>query len=221
MRSPGPPSLATWVLEHFLPGKKNEAITGDLLEEFWSGRSVAWYWRQVFGVVLERLSRQSRAQRGLAGYELVWTFGFATVWTSIVPTYENLISRSLLFRSLDLWIFEQPRTESLVYQFSLSFGVSVLIVISSISLYLGTMLNFEFARFRRGLVIGLLGAFVSNVFATVLIETNLRLVSRLVWWFGWGFYEYGFCWLPIVLAVQMSIWAARSPCIRQNTILKT
>jgi hypothetical protein len=221
MRSPEPPTLATWVLEHLLPGKKNEALTGDLLEEFRSGRSVAWCWRQVFGVIFASLSRKLCAQRGVTRYEIAWTFGFASVWTSIVPAYESLILRSLLFRSLNLWIFEQPRTEWLVYQFSLSFGVSVLIVISTVGLYLGTVCNFEFARFRRGLLFGLLGAFISNAFATMLIETNLRLVSRLVWWFGWGFYEYGFRWLPIALAVQMSIWAARSAIVHQNASLKT
>jgi len=48
MRSSKPPSLATWLIEHLNPGGRNEALTGDLLEQLSQGRSVAWYWRQVF-----------------------------------------------------------------------------------------------------------------------------------------------------------------------------
>jgi hypothetical protein len=45
MRPSQPPIVATWVLAHF--GNRNEALAGDLVEEYRRGRSVAWYWRQV------------------------------------------------------------------------------------------------------------------------------------------------------------------------------
>jgi hypothetical protein len=47
MRSSKPPALATWMLEHLKPGRRNEALPGDLLEQFNQGRSVTWYWHQV------------------------------------------------------------------------------------------------------------------------------------------------------------------------------
>jgi hypothetical protein len=50
MRSSQPPTVATWTLKHF--GSSNEALTGDLVEEYRQGRSTAWYWRQVLIVVV-------------------------------------------------------------------------------------------------------------------------------------------------------------------------
>jgi hypothetical protein len=43
MRSPDPPAIATWVLEH---AYVDEALTGDLAEQYRKGRSPLWYWRQ-------------------------------------------------------------------------------------------------------------------------------------------------------------------------------
>jgi hypothetical protein len=34
MKPSEPPALASWLLEHLALGKKNEALAGDLLEEF-------------------------------------------------------------------------------------------------------------------------------------------------------------------------------------------
>jgi hypothetical protein len=44
-----PPKLATWILNRFAP--RNNALAGDLAEEFRQGRSRAWYWRQIIAAV--------------------------------------------------------------------------------------------------------------------------------------------------------------------------
>ncbi len=49
MSRTGPPPLATWMLEHLTFGCRKEELAGDLCEEFRSGRSEGWYWRQVLG----------------------------------------------------------------------------------------------------------------------------------------------------------------------------
>lgn len=46
MKSSQPPALATWLLDHLVPGGMSDALAGDLLEQFGQQRS-AWYWRQV------------------------------------------------------------------------------------------------------------------------------------------------------------------------------
>lgn len=51
MKRGEPPSLATWMLRQ-LTSDRDEALHGDLLEEFHSGRSKSWFWRQVIRAVL-------------------------------------------------------------------------------------------------------------------------------------------------------------------------
>ena len=47
------PALAAWLLKiHGYPDR-NPALHGDLLEEFASGRSRGWLWRQTFGLVAQ------------------------------------------------------------------------------------------------------------------------------------------------------------------------
>ena len=47
MNAPRPPVLATWMLRWLGAGLHEEALEGDLFEAWCSGRSNAWYWRQV------------------------------------------------------------------------------------------------------------------------------------------------------------------------------
>ena len=45
-----PPALATWIVKR--AAGRNEALVGDLLEEFHRGRSAVWYWRQALTAVV-------------------------------------------------------------------------------------------------------------------------------------------------------------------------
>ncbi len=73
MRRTNPPFFATWVLEHLTPGDRNNALSGDLLEEFRSGRSTSWYWRQVLSAVAINSAREIRSH--------LFVFAFAALWT--------------------------------------------------------------------------------------------------------------------------------------------
>jgi len=42
-----PPGFATWLLQHVGNRYQRDALIGDLIEEYDSGRSPAWYWQQV------------------------------------------------------------------------------------------------------------------------------------------------------------------------------
>jgi hypothetical protein len=48
--SPEPPRLAVALLTRFLPAE--EALAGDLIEEFEARRSRAWFWRQTVGAIV-------------------------------------------------------------------------------------------------------------------------------------------------------------------------
>ena len=61
-----PPRLASLLLDQFAPG--NEALHGDLDEEFSSGRSSTWYWQQVLAALARQGPLAVRA-RGLVAAE--------------------------------------------------------------------------------------------------------------------------------------------------------
>ncbi|HEX4001467.1 MAG TPA: hypothetical protein VHX36_02390 [Candidatus Acidoferrales bacterium] len=60
MKSSKPPALATWLVEHAAPGKRNEALAGDLFEQFAQGRTSLWYWRQALGATLLAYAKEWR-----------------------------------------------------------------------------------------------------------------------------------------------------------------
>jgi len=68
-----PPPLASWMLEHLPSGDRDEALDGDLLEEFRSGRSESWYLRQVLAASLVSWAGSLRARISLLGFALVWS----------------------------------------------------------------------------------------------------------------------------------------------------
>jgi len=64
MRSLQPPSVPTWLLNGF--GHRNDTLTGDLIEEYSQGRSVAWYWWQVLVAIVVDFGKEVRAHKVLA-----------------------------------------------------------------------------------------------------------------------------------------------------------
>jgi len=83
------PALATWLLEHLVPGEK-AAIAGDLVEEFRNGRSRAWFWRQALTVIFLAFCSESYRQRS--------AIVFAMLWAGIVSVLWSHSSRLLNFR---------------------------------------------------------------------------------------------------------------------------
>ncbi|MGC1294520.1 MAG: hypothetical protein WA869_05720 [Alloacidobacterium sp.] len=77
-----PPPLATWVLEHLAPGDRNEALAGDLLEDFRAGRSNRWYWRQVFAACVTAWLRYLGDRKMVLVFAVVWSM-FAPAWTTL------------------------------------------------------------------------------------------------------------------------------------------
>ena len=47
-----PPVVATWLVLRLATHRSNEALVGDLSEEFQRRPSRSWYWRQVLVAVL-------------------------------------------------------------------------------------------------------------------------------------------------------------------------
>lgn len=63
MSNAQPPRFASWLLTRFASGPQSESMMGDLVEQYRSGRSAAWYWRQVVSAVLAGAGRDLRTHK--------------------------------------------------------------------------------------------------------------------------------------------------------------
>jgi len=92
-----PPALASWILRYL--ANRNEALEGDLLEEFHQGRSASWYWRQVLRALLLSFSAPLRT-----GWRVIWTVVFPVVWCTGMNEFTHLAALSPLMVALNDWL---------------------------------------------------------------------------------------------------------------------
>jgi hypothetical protein len=83
-----PPSAATWMLEHMTAGPSNEALAGDLLEDFRCGRSPGWYWRQVLGAIAISYSREILNHANVMLFAALWSM-LAPAWLIMIGNTEE------------------------------------------------------------------------------------------------------------------------------------
>jgi hypothetical protein len=88
-------ALAMWLLEHWSGGLRCESLVGDLLEEFRSGRSAGWFWRQAMVVIAIGLSGKMRGYVVPLGFAAGWSLLYPTLWPSILgrPVSQRLLER--------------------------------------------------------------------------------------------------------------------------------
>jgi len=88
-------ALATWMLEHVTFGSPNESLSGDLLEEFQSGRTAGWYWRQALTAIVITLSSKSRAYVLPLVFSAGWSILYPAMWLSITKSrlIQDLLGR--------------------------------------------------------------------------------------------------------------------------------
>lgn len=79
-------AFATWMLEHLTFGARNEALSGDLLEEFQHGSSTAWYWRQVLSAITVAAFSRSRTCVSPLIFSAGWSVLYPVWWLSIAGT---------------------------------------------------------------------------------------------------------------------------------------
>ena len=132
MRRTEPPSMATWLLEHGMPGARDDALIGDLLEEFASGRrSTNWYWRQVLSAC------------GVAWLECVreriTLLIFAAFWSMMAPAWKvfcDRIDHAQIFSQLwpmagPLWVIPAFAVWTLLHSTFLWAGIFICILFST------------------------------------------------------------------------------------------
>jgi hypothetical protein len=52
------PKVATWLLKRLNSTPNNDALIGDLVEQYLQGRSRLWYWKQAFLAIVVSLERE-------------------------------------------------------------------------------------------------------------------------------------------------------------------
>ena len=174
-----PPTLATVLLQRFV--NPDGAILGDLVEQFQSGRSRAWYWRQITGVIASSVVRDVRAHPILTirGIAVAWLFG----WAIVRRLYYALRFDEVLFASGFRWFY--------VNGYGLPHGLQGAIVVSCFGWLLGAVCGWIVARLHRPFGIPILIAnlvfvylwtavsFVPNPYLTPLGVLNLLMYPIL------------------------------------------
>ena len=82
-----PPRIALWLLERFGGPYRNEALTGDCIEEFSVRGSRTWVWAQVLRALAARIRSSARDYRAALAF-LLLMMGFRSAWADwvYVPT---------------------------------------------------------------------------------------------------------------------------------------
>lgn len=156
-RTERPPLIANWILEHLTPGDRNDALTGDLLEEFRGGRTAGWYWRQVLTTIAIRCFSEIRAHSLALVFAAVWSipvraWWFFALWYAahsvgyILPTPYSTYLGMCISVVLTLWI-----------------GLAAYVLINSLTVH-----SFDL----KGIVRGLCAGPVVFLFLTVLLKIS-------------------------------------------------
>jgi hypothetical protein len=97
MNHGNPPRVATWIFEYLRPSGCDDALAGDLLEEFRSGRSAGWYWLQIIAALAVEWGQRAWQQRNC--------LLFAAAWSFVSPSWVffDFRSRDLLWRTGFVW----------------------------------------------------------------------------------------------------------------------
>jgi hypothetical protein len=192
MKSSKPPALATWLVEHVVPGDKNEALAGDLLEQFGQGRSASWYWRQVFVAMLMGLSKK------LLILELA--VGVTTLSTCLLFRSWGRIAITTVFQAIMRPGMALAWPLSLIYTMGCFALVNVLPLMVALSLYLGLTKGFSLRGFARGLLVG-----IFTVSLSMVMGWGLSPIRG-----GPNFVRYISVSLPLFFGLLLSMWTARS-----------
>lgn len=196
MRSSKPPVLATWLLEHLVVGGRNEALEGDLREEFKRRRSVLWYWRQALGVILASLSNE------LCSHWLTLVLELAFLW---VWSYYSLFYLLPSLRQR-LWPMAFEPHARILWWMLVGYGEALMLVPVALTIYL-VVRNFNLWAFACGLCVGKLAIFPVAFALGRLMAAYLVAHNPWPWWDGRMMAWYGA--LVSSIPVVAAVWAAQ------------
>jgi hypothetical protein len=146
------------MLEHLTPGDRNEALAGDLLEDFRAGRSNGWYRRQVVAVVAVGWLRSVFDHR-------IALF-FAATWSMLSPAWELIFIRSFWQSNFIGHIWRIPWPWSTAFSFGLSTAEDLLFIWIGAIVYAALLASSHRAVSLRRLGLGFVMSIVVFVVAS-------------------------------------------------------
>ena len=158
--------LATWAVEHLIPKPYNVALSGDLLEEVQSGRSIGWYWRQVVFAIGAESLKKSRA------YAL--PLSFSMCWSMLYPAWQTSILRNQFTQS----IFDRWSALDWPYSASLEIGSKILPAVTFIWLGFLVYLTLRMQRADEPSVFRILGSMSLSLNVLLVATIALHLYSQ-------------------------------------------
>jgi hypothetical protein len=96
MTRTSPPKLAIYLLNRFGSPYRLDSLAGDLIEQFRSGRSKRWFWRQILSAILAARMRTIES----------------THWPSIAKTALRIVNAIMLAAALALGVGTLTRADS-------------------------------------------------------------------------------------------------------------
>jgi hypothetical protein len=166
MKSSQPPSLATWVLEH-LVRREDDALAGDLMEEFSQGRSNRWYWYQVLAALLVSFSEQLRS-----GWIAIL---FAVIVSSAFP-YKQ-IAHCSEFERVFGWLITFPWPWSMFFGIAFWSAFEGGILFAAFAAYLGATRRLRLRSFSKGSLAALVALAFGNLGVNMLWVYNPHAFS--------------------------------------------
>jgi len=193
MRSVHPPRVATWLLERF---EVDEALIGDLAEEYGRDHSRAWFWRQTVVAVIKKGATDVRSHKLLALRAVVigWMVESLVGWTKqlVIP----LLQGSSSWRS-EVWLDAQLGFPIVPLPFLLTAAIGAVVTgwvvarvhrphaMSMLLIYVASFLLFEVGgfvnSFEKGLRSfgGVYGLAVNSLFPFIVVPACLMLGGLL------------------------------------------
>lgn len=216
MRHENPPAVAKWILEHLVPGKKNDALAGDLLEEFRCGRSSLWYWRQALAALMVGFMGSMRANWLAFVFAFLWALPASALWIEMIRWQ----SGTFLNRRWDL-----PWPYSMLCELGLTFGSQVLYVwtgvIFGFSIFSAAKKTFRIGRLVWGIWISLVAylvAFLSFFVWRLLFPMpfDIRYVTPAGLIIGLSMIAFR---MTFFIAVMAGLWSACASTSEQRKVM--
>jgi hypothetical protein len=181
------------------------------LEQFSQGRSVVWYWRQVFIAILVCLSRKFR---------VLWTaLAFTVLWFFVLSHFlEQFLATAPNARAVYGWGITGSWPLPLIFTIGFFTGIGALPLVVALNVYLGLTRGFSLRGFSRGLFVGLfslafgLVLFVGAAMLLLLLVFDLSDLQQAFWMVlsRSGFVVYTMASLALFFALLVSMLAAQS-----------